>query len=534
MSLFQNLDEVSALDADFIQSADSPNKDISRLKLSTPSRAVDITQGDAIIRYRYRSSGPDADKMTVRLKEGTTVIAEWEHAAITTTYVTAAQTLTAGQKAAIGDWSNLYIEFEARPLSPPTYVARYLKWQGLTAGSSETVNDGTMVLPEAGRYLVLLSSDLEPDLTLSGSNVLTSIIRGTVKSGVVSYLRAFEVTCSAASTLVITNETGAPATSFFRTCSIFDLSDFIFMEFQSGSTTNGSQMTASFASALVDDLIAAAMHVRDGDHTAANWAGGIVDATDQVFEDDVGAQLSSGAMQIVASGGAFSVQVTPTGGTSGGATLAAVRFKRPDPIETFQSVFSDLFNSRSETLEAGANWSRLRDTGHGATATVGSDQVSLNGGGTNWQINAWETPQTLNANHYARAKYISRSGGGAPAFSGAGVGICMSNAGSFDGYVALHAPLGFNGGYPYLDLLRFDNSGNTRIGVASVILNSGDDIRIWRDATHVYVDLNDGSGWRTVITSADTTYTSGAVGLVTFAHAAQTQVWDDFDCGNVV
>ena len=79
VNIYQALDEVSASDADFVQSP--------------------------------QVVGSTAD-LTVRLYQGAVLIAEWPHIGIADAYVDATQTLTAPQYAAITDFSNLFVEFD--------------------------------------------------------------------------------------------------------------------------------------------------------------------------------------------------------------------------------------------------------------------------------------------------------------------------------------------------------------------------------------------------------------------------------------
>lgn len=113
-SLSSQIDEAVANDADFIYSSNSPSvADISEVKLGTISDpGVDTGH---IVRYRYKKSatGGDSIDLTVRLMQGGTEIASWTHSNIDAV-TTAAQTLTSGQAAAITDYSNLRLRFEAR------------------------------------------------------------------------------------------------------------------------------------------------------------------------------------------------------------------------------------------------------------------------------------------------------------------------------------------------------------------------------------------------------------------------------------
>jgi hypothetical protein len=108
--LFSVLDEAATDDADYIQSIGSPASDVCKIKLSNPT----TTPGQPfIVAYRYRKSGTAQIDLTVRLLEGTTQIAAWSHTNIVSTFVTGEQTLSGAQFSAIGDFNNLFIEFNA-------------------------------------------------------------------------------------------------------------------------------------------------------------------------------------------------------------------------------------------------------------------------------------------------------------------------------------------------------------------------------------------------------------------------------------
>lgn len=114
-NLYQQIDEDSANDSDFIQSEPAPSASVVKFGLSngSPTPTADDTQR---VRYRYSKDADDGVSLdlTVSLVEGaSTVIASWTHVGITTTLTTANQVLTAPQKASITDYDNLFIQFEA-------------------------------------------------------------------------------------------------------------------------------------------------------------------------------------------------------------------------------------------------------------------------------------------------------------------------------------------------------------------------------------------------------------------------------------
>src|SRR5215211_1818372 len=109
VDLFASIDEASANDADYIQSAASPNSDVCKISLGDSAFAL---IAPVYVRYRYKKSdAAQTMALTVRLLEGTTQRASWAHTDISTSFVTAEQTLTEGELAAITDFNNLFLEF---------------------------------------------------------------------------------------------------------------------------------------------------------------------------------------------------------------------------------------------------------------------------------------------------------------------------------------------------------------------------------------------------------------------------------------
>lgn len=110
-TLFSSIDETTANDTDYIQSATNPASDICKISLG--DTAVPLI-APVYVRYRYKKDNAGQTMaLTVRLLEGTTQIASWTHTNISTSFVTAEQTLTTGELAAITDFNNLFLEFSA-------------------------------------------------------------------------------------------------------------------------------------------------------------------------------------------------------------------------------------------------------------------------------------------------------------------------------------------------------------------------------------------------------------------------------------
>lgn len=111
-NLYQTVDETIASDADYIRSTPNPTADIVRLRLSDPSSR--LTEPFKVS-YRYGLTASGSVRITARLKQGSTIIKSWVHTDATTTFKTVTQTLSSGEFAAISDFNNLFVEFEAGP-----------------------------------------------------------------------------------------------------------------------------------------------------------------------------------------------------------------------------------------------------------------------------------------------------------------------------------------------------------------------------------------------------------------------------------
>ncbi len=111
--LYGSIDEASATDGDFIQSPSNPVNAACKIKIGAPSIGSSIPTQPMVVAYRYSKSAVGAAlDLTVRLLQGSTVIASWTETDIGLSWVTRERTLTAPQFASITDFSDLYIEFE--------------------------------------------------------------------------------------------------------------------------------------------------------------------------------------------------------------------------------------------------------------------------------------------------------------------------------------------------------------------------------------------------------------------------------------
>ena len=103
--LYSMLDESSPDDADYIVSTTASSCEMRLSVGATPSAS-----GDRILRYRLLAG---TGNLAVALRQGSTPIAAWGPHALTASAQDFAQTLTAGQAAAITDYSDLRVVFTA-------------------------------------------------------------------------------------------------------------------------------------------------------------------------------------------------------------------------------------------------------------------------------------------------------------------------------------------------------------------------------------------------------------------------------------
>ena len=104
--LYSVLDETSADDADYIQSPVSPVAEVCRIALGNPTGPASQP-----FTVSYRFNNLNGASLTVRLKQGTTTIASWDETG--SGWTTSDRTLTSPQFAAITDFTDLFVEFEA-------------------------------------------------------------------------------------------------------------------------------------------------------------------------------------------------------------------------------------------------------------------------------------------------------------------------------------------------------------------------------------------------------------------------------------
>ena len=113
-TLFATINETPENDSNYDTSGSATaSADIMEVKFG--SATLVPSTGYLIVRYAYgkNTTGGDIVNLTVRLVQGTTIIASWVHNAIPTGTTVATQQLTSGQFAAISNFTDLRLRFEA-------------------------------------------------------------------------------------------------------------------------------------------------------------------------------------------------------------------------------------------------------------------------------------------------------------------------------------------------------------------------------------------------------------------------------------
>jgi len=111
--LYAQLDEATAADTDYVQSAATPANDTVEVALG--NLADPLSSTGHVVRYRYQrdviAGNPIA--LTVSLVQGSTVIASWAHTDVDDVWTTSEQTLTGGQADSITSYGDLRLRFVA-------------------------------------------------------------------------------------------------------------------------------------------------------------------------------------------------------------------------------------------------------------------------------------------------------------------------------------------------------------------------------------------------------------------------------------
>jgi hypothetical protein len=178
--LFSSIDEAApANDSDYIKSSENPGSDVCQVRLSNPSSLVTTP---AKVRTRYKKSAASGTiYLTVRLKQGTTDIAEWSYSDISDTFTISEETLTDPQFNSITDFNDLFLEFEATTSPLAALIA------GLTADGIFAKLDRLWIFAQATEALALV--DLVASATATAVNSPTfTANRGYAGNGSTSYV----------------------------------------------------------------------------------------------------------------------------------------------------------------------------------------------------------------------------------------------------------------------------------------------------------------------------------------------------------
>jgi hypothetical protein len=127
--LFQKIDEFTASDADLIVSATNPASDTCEVGLTTTTTDP-VSSSNHIVSYRYKktASGGRQIDLTVRLMQGTTIIATFTHTNISNVIAQADQTLSGAQADAITNYGDLRIRFIGTAVGTGTGRAAQITW----------------------------------------------------------------------------------------------------------------------------------------------------------------------------------------------------------------------------------------------------------------------------------------------------------------------------------------------------------------------------------------------------------------------
>jgi hypothetical protein len=110
-SLFPSIDELQPNVTDYIISSQGPLADVCKVQLSNPAGAIQYPMS---VFYQFGSQGSGSTiNLQVRLMQGTTPIATWNHTNVPNNLQIVEQVLTAPQFASITDATQLFLEFTA-------------------------------------------------------------------------------------------------------------------------------------------------------------------------------------------------------------------------------------------------------------------------------------------------------------------------------------------------------------------------------------------------------------------------------------
>ena len=144
-SLFGAIDEATPNDSDYIQSSTAPSFDVARVKLAPASAPMATGQRVRICYRLAQDNTTQSLNLTTTLKQGTTPIAVWSNDLGGTQFTTFKNLLTDAQVAAISDWTDLHLEFDANPPNSDTIALLATSQLGVGSDATHTVYNSPFV-----------------------------------------------------------------------------------------------------------------------------------------------------------------------------------------------------------------------------------------------------------------------------------------------------------------------------------------------------------------------------------------------------
>ncbi len=156
-NLFGEIDEVSASEADLIETGNNPSNDVCEVDLTT-SLGDPLSSSTHIVRYRYKKHAAAGRTIELRVRllqggAGGTQIAIWTHSDIGETIVQADNTLSSGEADSITDYTDLSLEFRGNT-------------SGGGAARKAQVSWAVLEIPDAAGFI-------EGAVAIAGSAVIT-------------------------------------------------------------------------------------------------------------------------------------------------------------------------------------------------------------------------------------------------------------------------------------------------------------------------------------------------------------------------
>jgi hypothetical protein len=162
-------------DANFIKSSSGPSFDVCRVQFASPP----VIPPPAPVQLAYRVSQDNTTQtlnLTTTLKQGTNIIALWSNDINSAGFTTFTQTLTTAQYAAISDWTNLFLEFDANSPNTDSVALLLTSQLGPNADATHTVyNQPWVRIVSSGAWIVGDTIQLIVNGVTNSSVVLTSI-----------------------------------------------------------------------------------------------------------------------------------------------------------------------------------------------------------------------------------------------------------------------------------------------------------------------------------------------------------------------